>query len=192
MTMNEKQVDKILTADELRQQKEQAEILEAQRTHEEQSSWFSFMSLHCGVKGVYGDGTGLPNVDRLVHDCAANRRLLLAQVAANGDIVSPATLERAWLELKDTGKLAPLPKSINPENKSGERISQNGNRTNAVVDQESRQIYEYRNQKPTPPHTKMQLLGWAGKVKGQPADLDSFRKAVKNYGSDAINRILNS
>src|SRR5271156_4070442 len=66
MTMNEKQVDKILTADELRQQKEQAEILEAQRTHEEQSSWFSFMSLHCGVKGVYGDGTGLPNVDRLV------------------------------------------------------------------------------------------------------------------------------
>jgi hypothetical protein len=190
--LNQKQVDRVLTADELRRQQEQAEILEAERVHEESSSWHSFMSLHCGVKGVYGDGTGLPNTDRLVHDCEANRRRLLKQVAENGDVVSPATLEKAWEQLKDTDKLAPLPRGLNPENKSGIRTSQNGNRTNAVVDQESKQIHDYRNQQPPAPLTKMQLLRWAGKVKGEPASLDLFRQAVKRFGSDTINKILNS
>lgn len=191
--LTNKEAVKVLTAAEQEAARREAEILEARQVSETQSAWHAFMSLHSGYAGLYPWSNGQPDVNNLVSDVQANRDLLMNWARANCvEGITPGTLEKAFAHFRDTGKLAPLPKAVNPEHKDGRRKASNGNEKNMFVQQESRAASEYKNQQPTPPFSKHQLLVMAGQIKGQPANLEAFRNAVKVYGSPAINRILQS
>ena len=181
---------KVLTAAEQEAARREAEILEAQQMSETQSSWYTFMQSHCGQHGLLSNGTGKPDLGNLVSDVQANRDLLMNWAKANCvEGVTPGTLERAFAHYKDTGKLAPLPRTVDPTHKEGVYKTDRG----MFAPQESKTSYEYRTQQqPTPPFSKHQLLTWGGQVKGQPSNMKMFREAVRVWGSPAINQILRS
>lgn len=186
------EAERILKEEANSEKRQEAQRILVDAVSWEESAWHNFMLEHSGQHGLLRNGSGKPDLNNLVHDCAANKEMLFKHAKANSSdgSVSPASLERAFDACKDS--LAPLPKAIDPAQKSGERVSQNGNDRNLFRDQPSRAALEYRNRQPEPPFTRTQLMELAGQVRGTPGDLPRFKAIVSKWGSPAINKILQS
>ena len=185
MTLAE--ANRIMKEETNRELREQAQQALVQMASFETSAYYSFVSEHVGQHGLYGSGNPKGDVDNLYHDCEANKRMLFEKAKELTGEVTPQSLARAWNEIKD--RLAPIP--ADPRKNTASRLSEEGQRTMFPPQKHEHAAARLKEQTvQTPPFTKYQLLVMAGQVKGQPADLKSFRRALAVYGSPAINRIL--
>jgi hypothetical protein len=185
------EAEKILQTESNTQKREEAQRALVEHASFTESAWFAFIGNHCGQEGLYGNGTGRPDTTNLVYDCTANKKMLFDYATKHyPEGVTPANLEKSFLAMRDN--LAPIPRNMDPEHKSGERKSANGNVKNMFVDQQTRAVAE-RSAPVIVPFTKKQLLEIAGRIQGEePASLKRFKEIVNKYGSPAINRVLQS
>jgi len=184
-----KEADKVLTAVEQESARREAEIKLAEAVSNDESAWYAFMQVHVGHAAIYSDGTGLPNLSNLCWDNMANKTLLMDHCRRSyPEGVTPGTLEKAFVARKND--LAPIPKTANPKYKSGERVAENGNEKNIFVAQQSKAVHEFKNKEMPIPYTRYQLLEMSGQVKGKPGNLEAFRRLVRQYGSQKINRVI--
>jgi hypothetical protein len=173
--------EKIMQESQDRDLREQAQQALVSAASFETSAYFSFVAGRTGQTGLYRNGFGKPDTSDLYFECTANKEMLFkAAKAADGEI-TPASLERAFLACRDA--LAPVPKSMDPENKPG----------TTRLDREKQRTYFPAQERITsvrdaavliPPYTKKQLRA----IAAEPGD--EFAKIVRRWGSAAINAIL--
>lgn len=192
MTLAE--ANRIMKEETNRDLREQAQQALVQMASFEQSAYFGFLQMHSGQRGLHSGGDVHGDPGNVFYGCEANKEMLFARAKKLSDTgeVSPASLERAFAELRAEDSLAPLPEAVNPTKKDGgEHLREAGQRT--MFASQKHEIARARFDAatdPIVPYTKQQLLEWGGQVRGVPASIGKLKAAVARYGSPAINAIL--
>ena len=185
---------RIMKEETNRDLREQAQHALVQMASFEQSAYINFVSQHSGQKGLYSSGDVHGDPGNIFYGCEANKEMLFARAKKLSDTgeVSPASLERAFAELRAEHSLAPIPETSNPAKKDGgQRLREEGQRT--LYPGQKHEIARARFDeatRPIVPYTRNQLLEFAGQVRGVPGDLAKFKAIVSKWGSPAINAIL--